>query len=50
MRHWSVNIIINYEIAAETKRDAIEQAEVLFDEDTHPDYEIDVDYSWEEDE
>ena len=48
MKHWSVNIVINYEIEAETKEDAIEQAETEFFEDTHPSYDIHVDYSCEE--
>lgn len=49
MKHWSVNIVINYDIEAETKEDAIKQAETEFFEDTHPSYETRVDYSWEED-
>ena len=49
MKHWSVNIVINYDIEAETKEDAIKQAETEFSEDTHPSYETRIDYSWEED-
>ena len=48
MKHWSVNIVINYDIEAETKEKAIEQAEIEFSEDTHPSYDVHVDYSWEE--
>ena len=50
MKHWSVNIVVNYEIEAETKENAIKQAEIEFLEDTHPSYDICADYSWEEEE
>ena len=29
MKHWSVNIVINYDIEAETREDAIKQAEIV---------------------
>lgn len=48
MKHWSVNIVINYDIEAETREEAIEQAEMEFSEDTHPSYDVNVEYSWEE--
>ena len=48
MKLWSVNVVINYEIEAETREDAIERAKTEFSEDDDPSYEIRVDYSWEE--
>ena len=45
MKHWNVNIVINYDIEAETKEEAIEQAEIEFSEDTHPSYDVHVDSS-----
>lgn len=48
MKHWSVNIVINYDIETETKEDAKKQAEIEFFEDTHPSYDININCSWEE--
>ena len=48
MKHWSVNIVINYEVEAETGEDAIEQAENEFLEDTNPSDDTYINYSWEE--
>lgn len=48
MRHWEINIVTHYEIEADTIEEAKEQAEIQFWEETHPDYYITVDGSWEE--
>lgn len=50
MKHWSINIVVNYEIEAETKEEAIERAEIEFSEDTHCSYYVNVEDSWEEEE
>ena len=50
MKHWSINIIVNYEIEANTKEEAIEYAEVEFDLDKNPSYDVVVESSWEEEE
>ena len=50
MKHWSVNIIVNYEIEAETRENAIAYAEEEFEWDTHPSYDVIVEDSWEEEE
>jgi hypothetical protein len=46
MKNYLVNIVISYEIEAESIEDAKEQAVIEFSEDSHPDYEIRVEYSW----
>ena len=50
MKHWSVNIVVNYEIEAQTEEEAIKYAEEEFSWDTHPSYDVTVESSWEEEE
>ena len=39
---WEVSFIVSYEIEASSKWKAIEIAEQIVDEDTHFDYDVDV--------
>ena len=49
MKHWEINIVTPYVIEADTVEEAMEQAEIQFLEETHPDdYYITVNCSWEE--
>ena len=47
MKHYSVNIIINYEVEGEDEEDAMNQADIQFGEDTHPWYDTEIVDSWE---
>lgn len=48
MKLWSVNVVINYEVEAESREEALNKIKTEFSEDDDPSYEIRVDYSWEE--
>ena len=47
MKHYSVNIIINYEVEGEDEEDAINQAEIEFGDDDLSLYDVEIVDSWE---
>ena len=47
MKHYSVNIIINYEVEGEDEEDAINQAEIEVGDDDLSLYDVEIVDSWE---